>query len=148
MPDQVRVTLLSNGSQYAGGILQLRDDVRKILFTTYLSLNRDLPGTYHPSYYLWWEAINWAWDHHYEKVSFGVELLGDNNPRYRVKNALGGQYQPKYSALIPLTKIFSLGLRWRQTNFTSPGKNREVGNRARNTASESHDQAYFGAPDR
>lgn len=122
MPDDVRITLLSKGSIVAGGMLMLSDRSRRTVYTTYLSLNRDLPKTYHPSYYLWWEAINWAWDHHLEKVSFGAQRLEEDNPRYRIKYDFGARFQPLYSGMIPLTKTFVLGLKWGQwrSNHRSP----------------------------
>jgi len=113
MSDEVRITLLSKGSVFAGGMLQLMDSPRKTLHTMYLSLNRDLPTNYHPPYYLWWEAINWAWENHYEKVSLGGEHLDENNPRYRMMYDFGARFEPTYSAMIPLTKIFTVSAKWK-----------------------------------
>lgn len=114
MPDDVRITLLSKGSIVAGGMLMIADRSRRILYTTYLSLNRNLPKTYHPSYYLWWDAINWAWDNRLERVSFGAQRLEEDNPRYRIKYDFGARFQPLHSGMIPLTKTFVMGLKWGQ----------------------------------
>lgn len=114
MSGDVRITLLSKGSVVAGGMLMISDRSRRILYTTYLSLNRNLPKTYHPSYYLWWEAINWAWDNHLVKVSFGAQRLEEENPRYRIKYDFGARFQPIHSGTIPLTKAFAMGLKWGQ----------------------------------
>ncbi len=88
---------------------------RNTVYLTYLSLNRNLPNTYHPSYYLWWEAINWAWNNHYEKIFFGAQHLDENNPRYRIKSEFGAKFHPIYSKRIPLTKIFSMGINLKRT---------------------------------
>jgi hypothetical protein len=82
---------------------------QKTVYFEYLSLNRNLPNTYHPTYYLYWDAINWAWNNKNEKVSFGAQRLDENNPRFKVKNELGGKFEPIYSKMIPLKKIFTLG---------------------------------------
>jgi hypothetical protein len=108
LSDKTRITLLSKGPIFAGGMLQLLDHPRKTVHTLYLSLNRNLPANYHPPYYLWWEAINWAWENHYEKISMGVQHLDENNPRTQVKYALGARFKPMYSTMIPLTTTFTL----------------------------------------
>ena len=113
LSDEIRITLLSKGSVFAGGMFQLLDSHRKTVHTMYLSLNRNLPTNYHPPYYLWWEAINWAYANRYEKVSLGGEHLDENNPRYRMMYDLGARFEPTYSAMIPLTKIFTLGATWK-----------------------------------
>jgi hypothetical protein len=107
--DEMRTTLLSKESTIAGGLLMFIHKPQKTVYLQYLSLNRNLPTTYHPSYYLFWEAINWAWDNNYEKISFGSQHLDEKNPRYRIKNEFGGNFEPIYSKMIPLTKSFSLG---------------------------------------
>ena len=57
---ELRMTLLSKNSTIAGGLFSLTFKPQKTVYLHYLSLNRNLPNTYHPSYYLFWEAINWA----------------------------------------------------------------------------------------
>jgi hypothetical protein len=106
---ELRMTLLSKNSTVAGGLLSFNFKPQKTVYLHYLSLNRNLPGTYHPSYYLFWEAINWAWNNTYEKVSFGSQQLDENNTRYRVKHEFGANFEPVYAKMIPLTKIFTLG---------------------------------------
>lgn len=112
MSDDVRVTLLAKGSLIAGGMLMVTDKPRRKIHTLYLSLNRDLPNTYHPPYYLWWDAINWAWENHYEKIGFGVQAFDENSPRYRIKYDFGARIDAMmYSRVIPLTKLFSIGVK-------------------------------------
>jgi lipid II:glycine glycyltransferase (peptidoglycan interpeptide bridge formation enzyme) len=112
--NEMRITLLSKNSTIAGGVLMFKFKPQKTVYLHYLSLNRNLPNTYHPSYYLFWEAINWAWNNEYEKISFGAQHLDENNPRYRIKNEFGGNFEPIYSKMIPLTKLFTLGYKCKQ----------------------------------
>jgi hypothetical protein len=60
MPDQVRITVLSKDPLVAGGAFNLLDPDRRCVHGVFLSLNRDLPTKYSPSYYLYWESIRWA----------------------------------------------------------------------------------------
>jgi lipid II:glycine glycyltransferase (peptidoglycan interpeptide bridge formation enzyme) len=110
----MRITLLSKNSTVAGGLLMFTYKPQKTVYFQYLSLNRTLPNTYHPTYYLFWEAINWAWNNNYEKISFGPQHLDENNPRYRIKNEFGGNFEPIYSKMIPLTNLFTLGYKGKQ----------------------------------
>jgi|APFre7841882654_1041346.scaffolds.fasta_scaffold05419_2 lipid II:glycine glycyltransferase (peptidoglycan interpeptide bridge formation enzyme) len=114
LSNEMRITLLSKNSTIAGGVLMLTFKPQKTVYLHYLSLNRNLPNTYHPSYYLFWEAINWAWNNGYEKVSFGTQHLYENNPRFRIKNDFGVNFEPIYSKMIPLTKLFILGYKCKQ----------------------------------
>ena len=109
LSDEMRVTLLSKDSVYAGGLLMFTHKPQKAVYLQYLSLNRNLPNAYHPTYYLFWEAINWAWTNHYDKISFGAQQLDENNPRYHIKKEFGGHFEPLYSNMIPLSKMFTLG---------------------------------------
>jgi hypothetical protein len=105
--DQIRITLLAKDSTVAGGLLMFVHKPQKTVYFQYLSLNRKLPNTYHPSYYLYWEAINWAWNNHYEKISFGAQHLNEDNPRFRIKHEFGGKFVPVYTKMIPLTTMFT-----------------------------------------
>jgi hypothetical protein len=114
MPDEIRITLLSKGSLVAGGTFDILDRPRRKVHGVYLSLNKKLPNKYSPSYYLYWKGVNWAWENDFEKFSFGMEYsrdLNEENPRYRIKRDFGAQFEPVFSRIIPLTKIFSLGVR-------------------------------------
>ena len=84
---------------------------QKTVYLQYLSLNRNLPNTYHPSYYLFWEAITWAWKNNYEKLSFGVQNLDENNPRYRIKSEFGGNFEPLHSKMIVVSNILNAAQR-------------------------------------
>jgi hypothetical protein len=109
LSDEMRITLLSKDSTVAGGVLMFTHKPQKTVYLQYLSLNRSLPNTYHPSYYLFWEAITWAWKNNYEKISFGVQNLNEDNPRYRVKTELGGNFEPLHSKMIALSHSFAAG---------------------------------------
>ena len=116
MSDRARVTLLTRGPLVAGGVFNLLDPRRRKVYGLYLSLNKNLPNKYSPSYYLYWEGVNWAWEHHYEKFSLGLEYekdLDPSNPRYRIKRDFGGQFEPVISRMIPLTALFAMGVRFK-----------------------------------
>lgn len=120
MPDETRVTILSDGSLVAGGMFMIADRARSTLYTAFLSLNRALPNTYHPSYYLWWEAMNWARENGMDRVSFGAQHRDETNPRYRVKYDLGARLQPMYSRIVSLNRVFSMGYRVKQRQSAAP----------------------------
>lgn len=109
-PDEMRITLLSKNSIVAGGVITLPYKPRRTLYLHFMALNRELPATYHPTYYLYWDAITWARDNHYEKVAFGAQHLDENNPRYKIKKEFGAQFKPIYSSIIPLTQLFNVGM--------------------------------------
>ena len=111
LSDEMRITLLSKGSTVAGGVLMFTHKPQKTVYLQYLSLNRSLPNTYHPSYYLFWEAITWAWKNNYEKLSFGVQNLDENNPRYRIKSEFGGNFEPLHSKMIMVSNILNAAQR-------------------------------------
>ena len=113
MSGDIRITLLSKRDIVAGGMLMMLEKTRGRVSTIYLSLNRNLPNTYHAPYYLWWDAINWAWDHDYSRISFGaVHGQDEKDPRYRIKYDLGARFQPIYSGLIPLRRAYSMNMEW------------------------------------
>jgi len=109
LSDEMRITWLSKDSTVAGGVLMFTHKPQKTVYLQYLSLNRSLPNTYHPSYYLFWEAITWAWKNNYEKISFGVQELDEHDSRYRIKSELGGNFEPLHSKMIAVSNIFSAG---------------------------------------
>jgi hypothetical protein len=112
--NEMRITLLSKESTVAGGVLMFPYQPQKTVYLLYLCLNRNLPNTYHPTYYLYWDAVNWAWNNGFEKISFGAQLLDENNIHFRIKQEFGGNSEPIYSKMIPLTKNFSLAFRCKQ----------------------------------
>lgn len=115
--DEMRVTSLSKGDIYAGGLLTFMHPASKTAYFHYLSLNRDLPNTYHPTYYLFWEGLNWAWDNGYEKISLGRQEMDPNNARFRIKTDFGAEYIPVYSRIVLLSKSTSLLYRVRKLHI-------------------------------
>lgn len=113
LSNELRITLLSKNSTFAGGLCMITYKPKKTVYFLYLSLNRNLPNTYHPSYYLFWEGINWAWNNKYEKISFGAQNLDENNSRYRIKIDFGGKFEGIYSKMIPIEKLCSVGFKYK-----------------------------------
>lgn len=109
--DTMRITVLTRGSTVAGGLLTHLDPTRKTAYFTHLSLNRQLPNAYSPSYYLYWEGINWAWENHYDRISFGGQRYDAENMRYRVKYTMGARFVPIHTKIVPLTSLYSLATR-------------------------------------
>jgi hypothetical protein len=122
--DKMRITFLSKDSIIAGGLLMFADRPRNTLYFTYLSLNKNLPNTYHPTYPIFWEAINWAWDNKYNKISFGAQRFDTKSPRYRIKNQFGATFEPLYSRMLSLSNFFTLTFKCKQ--YTSGYKRRKV----------------------
>jgi len=106
--NEMRVTLLSKENTYAGGLLTFMHPASKTAYFQYLSLNRNLPNTYHPTYFLFWEGLNWACDNGYEKISFGRQKMDLKNPRFRIKADFGAEYRPIYSQIVLFSKTTSL----------------------------------------
>ncbi|WP_292519994.1 GNAT family N-acetyltransferase [Methanoculleus sp.] len=107
-PDEVRIATLTNGDVFAAGWLTLASPDRDTAYYQYLALNRDLPNRYTPTYPVYWDLVNWAWDNGYEKLSFGRQKLEPNNPRFKGKAKFGAEYVPIYTRLIPLSKSVHL----------------------------------------
>jgi|GEM_PF-291084 hypothetical protein len=117
MSDEIKILLLVKGSTVAGGQLLLSDERRKRVYLYFLALNRSLPTCYHPTVYLNWKSIVWAWENRYEKVSFGREItrnLHQQNPTYRIKKGFGATFEPIYSEIIPTSPMLSMGIRSRK----------------------------------
>jgi hypothetical protein len=106
---EIRTTLLVKDDTVAGGLMTLLFKPQKTAYFHYLSLNRNLPNTYHPTYYLFWEGINWARDHGFEKISFGRQKLEPDNLRYRIKHEFKAEFMPNYSKMVSLSRLFTVG---------------------------------------
>ena len=107
-PDEVRVATLTNGDVFAGGLLIMAPPGRTTAYYQYLALNRDLPNRYTPTYPLYWNLVNWAWENGYEKISFGRQKLEPENPRMQSKVKFGAEHVPIHARLVPLSKTVSL----------------------------------------
>jgi len=107
-PDRVRIAVLANDDTFAGGSLSLSSPDRKTAYYQYLALNRDLPNKYTPTYPIYWDLVNWAWNSGHEKLSFGRQGLDLKNPRFQSKAKFGAEYVPIHSRLILLSRTTSL----------------------------------------
>ena len=96
-PDRVKIAVLANGDVFAGGWLMLLSPERRSAYYQYLALNRDLPNQYTPTYPLYWNLVNQAWDNGYETLSFGRQRLDPENPRFQSKAKFGAEHVPIYS---------------------------------------------------
>ncbi len=119
-PDELRIVMLTKKDVCAGGTLALMDPTRKTFYYEYLALNRDLSQQYTPTYYLYWDLVNWAWDNGYEKVSFGRQKRDPNNPRFQHKAKFGAEHIPIHSRWVIFSKTVSLLSRLKRTLSRSP----------------------------
>jgi len=112
--DEMRVTLLSKEDICAGGLLTFVHPASKTVYFEYLSLNRGLPNTYHPTYPLFWEGLNWAWDNGYQKVSFGRQRFDPKSARFQIKAGFGAKYVPIYSNIVLFSRTASILYRFKR----------------------------------
>ncbi|WP_292365248.1 GNAT family N-acetyltransferase [Methanoculleus sp. UBA208] len=113
-PDDVRIAILANGDVFAGGWLTLASPDRATAYYQYLALNRNLPNRYTPTYPVYWDLVNWAWENGYEKLSFGRQRLEPDNPRFQGKAKFGAEYIPIHARLVLLSKTASLAYRMKK----------------------------------
>jgi hypothetical protein len=99
--DEIRMTFLEKEDLFAGGAMALLDAERGVMHIRYLALNRDLPGTYHPPYALFWEAIRYAHSQGLRAVCFGTNNSDENDRNYAMKKGFGSDYHHYYSEIIP-----------------------------------------------
>ncbi|KUG19171.1 MAG: GNAT family N-acetyltransferase [Methanomicrobiaceae archaeon] len=110
----LRIVALTNGDLFAGGSLALLHPERKTAYFEYLSLNRNLPNKYSPSYALLWEGINWAWENGYEKISLGRQKLDPDNPPFRNKAKFGAEFVPIHTRVVFFSRPVSLLYRFKK----------------------------------
>ncbi|MDN7023722.1 GNAT family N-acetyltransferase [Methanoculleus sp. FWC-SCC1] len=110
-PADMRITSLAKGDLYAGGLLTFLHPAGRTAYFQYLSLNRNLPGTFHPTYPLFWEGLVWAWNNGYDTIFLGRQKLDPTNTRFRIKADFGADHVPIYSRVVLLSKMAALPYR-------------------------------------
>ena len=110
-PDDIRITLLSKGELIAGGAFDFKFMPKKTYYCGYMALNRGLSNKFSPSYLLYWDDINWAWNAGFKKISLGFQTPNTPNPRYQIKKDFAGDFIPTYSKIISLSRLFTLAYR-------------------------------------
>jgi len=113
--NELRIAVLTNGKIFVGGTLTFLYPAKKTTYFDYLSLNRNIPNRYTPTYYLFWDLVTWAWNNGYEKVSFGRQKLDPNNPRFMNKVKFGAEHVPIHSRIAFFSKTTSLLYRLKKT---------------------------------
>jgi hypothetical protein len=103
-PNELRGVVLANSDAFAGGMLTFLHPAQKTVYFEYLVRNRSLPKRFTPTYFLFWNEINWAWNNGYEKVSFGRQSLDLNNPRFQNKVKFGAEHVPIHSRTVVFSK--------------------------------------------
>jgi len=103
-PDEMRIAVLKKEDTFAGGMLIVLSPEQKTAYFEYMALNRSLPNRYTPTYSLFWNEINWAWNNGFEKIAFGRQKLDQNNPRFRNKVKFGAEHIPIHSRTVVFSK--------------------------------------------
>lgn len=110
-PDNMRITLLSKGELIAGGGLSFIYAPQKTYYCGYMALNRGLSNKFSPSYFIYWDSINWTWNAGFKKISLGIQTSNATNPHYLMKRDFKGDFIQMYSKLISLSRHFTLAYR-------------------------------------
>jgi len=108
-PADMRITLLKKDDFIFGGLFAYLYPPNRTIYLVHLALNRDIPNTYHPPYYLFWDTIEKAYEMGYQRICFGGTPCNPENVVYRQKSGFGCEYQFKYSLFIPNSPIFRYG---------------------------------------
>jgi hypothetical protein len=105
---ELRMTFLEKDGEMAGGVIAILDPQKKIMHLRYMALNRDMANTYHPTYAIYWEAVNKAYELGYRGVCFGTNAKDEQNKSYRIKKGFGCEYINNYAELMPMNPLYSL----------------------------------------
>lgn len=108
-PADMRITLLKKDDFIYGGLFAYLYPPNSTIYLVHLALNRDIPNTYHPPYYLFWDIIEKAYEMGYRRVCFGGTPYNPENVVYKQKKGFGCEYHFKYSLFIPCSYIFRYG---------------------------------------
>jgi len=103
--DRLRITLLENQENFFGGLMSIIDHERKIIHLRHLSINRNIPASYHPTYFLIWDAILTASKMGYKRICFGETSFDTKDVGFRIKNKFGCEKEFDYSRLYIHSKI-------------------------------------------
>ncbi len=103
--DGVRLTLLQKDGEVAGGLFCFLYPPQKTMYLRHMALNRSLPSTYHPPYALFWEAVNYAYDHGYKRVCFGSTSADPDVRSHQIKMGFGCDYMESYGELIGMNPV-------------------------------------------
>jgi len=125
-PEELRGMVLTDSATFAGGMLIVLSPEQKTAYFEHLVLNRALPNRYTPTYSLFWNGINWAWNNGYEKISFGRQDPDPNNPRFLNKVKFGAEHLPMHSRTVVFSKAAASLFRLKR--YLSKG--RDAGERA------------------
>ena len=115
----VRITLLTKDEQVFGGLLAFLYPPKKTMYLRHLAINREIPGRYHPTYPLAWDAVVNAAGRNYDTVCFGQTPNDPNDASFRIKMKFGCSYENEYSLIFPLSPLFKTGYNiYKYINFT------------------------------
>lgn len=103
--DEMRLTLLEKGDRVIGGLITFIFAQKSMMYLRYLAMDRNIPSSLHPPYFLYWEAVKHANDIGLRRVGFGTNVKDPQNRNYQIKQGFGCQYIDSYSAVVPMNMI-------------------------------------------
>jgi len=102
----IRITLLHKYEQIFGGLMAFLYPPKKTMYLRHLAINRAIPGSYHPTYYLIWNAVKKASEMNYNNICFGETPYEPDKATFRIKMKFGCSYEPEYSSIFSLRPLF------------------------------------------
>jgi lipid II:glycine glycyltransferase (peptidoglycan interpeptide bridge formation enzyme) len=102
------MTLLEKQGEISAGLIALLDPEKKIMHLRYMALNREMANTYHPTYAIYWEAVNKAYELGYKRVCFGTNTKNDQDRSYRIKSGFGCEYVDNFAELMPMNSLYDI----------------------------------------
>lgn len=105
---EMTFTLLYKNETIVGGGLAFLSDNKKTMYLRYLSLNRNVPTRYRPTYKIWWDCINKASEMGYSRVCFGRTPPYSKDIHYQFKEKFGCHYEKEYSCIFSTSHLFKL----------------------------------------
>jgi len=127
LEDELRLTLLEKEDELAGGIMALKDSEKGRMYLRYMALNRNLPTTFHPSYALYWDAVNYAFDNGFKEICFGTNTNDPMDRSFQIKKGFGCRYNNNYGMLLPMNQIYGI-LYWGSRFFKGRIGNKPAAN--------------------
>jgi hypothetical protein len=126
---ELRMTLLQRDGEVAGGLIALFHPPQKTMYLRYLALNRGLPSTYHPPYPLFWDAVNYAYEHGFRWVCFGSSSADPDVRSHQIKMGFGCDYRAYYGQMIGMSVLLKVA--YRSYMWSRGVRNRGPASRAR-----------------
>jgi hypothetical protein len=104
--NQAVVAMLRRNEEIAGGILLLKSG-RK-MYGRALSINRELPNRYSPTWPLLWYGVRQAAEMGFSAFCFGDTPDNSEDIHYWIKAKYGAHFQRRYAVIFSQSRVFNL----------------------------------------